>query len=439
MKAAKLELVSGLRARFSQGIVSNLVATSFLQGSVLVGNIIVARLLGSEEFGIYNMVLSTLMTVAGLAQFATGVTATRYVAQYRVNDKAKTARILVFLFKLSCASGIAGTVLVFLSSDWLALKVLDRPGVSNYLVVSAAYVLFSVISGYFTGALAGLEAYRSLAVVSPIQGLIHVALCGGGAWLWGGQGAVSALMLSAAFRWLLLSWILYKEADKLKIPWRSAKARNEQRLFGRFSVPATLAGLSSLPALWFSNIFLVQQVDGYREIGLYGAAFSLRSLIIIFPIIVNNVTTSFLNHQLGIGNDKQYRKLFKMNIFISASIALTGIMFVVLLGRWILGIFGADFQAGYAILVILALSTIPETLQIAIYQVIQSRGRMWLSLYGIAIPRDLSMVAMAYYLTRDHGASGLAVAYTGAWSIALLCTALIVWKLGFLGKIGESK
>jgi len=118
MKTAKLDLVSGLRARFSQGIVSNLVATSFLQGSVLVGNIIVARLLGSEEFGVYNMVVSTLMTATSLAQCATDVTATRYVAQYRVSDKAKTARILIFLFKLSCASGVAGTALIFFSSDW---------------------------------------------------------------------------------------------------------------------------------------------------------------------------------------------------------------------------------------------------------------------------------------------------------------------------------
>jgi len=376
------------------------------------------------------MVLSTLLTVTGLAQFSAGITATRYVAQYRETDKEKAARILLFLLRLTFLSGCLGVILLALSSNWLAVNVLGRFEIEDYLLLGAAYVLFSVMSGYLTGAIAGLEGYRSLAFVSPIQGVIHVALCGVSAWFWGGHGAVIGLTLSSVSRWILLSWVLLKEADKYQIPWRGARARNECNLLTRFSIPATLAGLSSTPALWFSNTFLVQQADGYKEMGLYGVAFSLRTLIIIFPVIINNVTSSFLNYQLGIGNNEGYRKLFKANIMISGAIAILGIVFIIIFGRWILGFFGAEFQVGYPILFILILSTFPETLQIAIYQLIRSRGRMWLSLYGVAIPRDVALLIMAYHFTHDYGALGLATAYTIAWAIALFCTIMIVWNLG---------
>lgn len=418
-----------LRYRFRTAIGWNLVGTTFLQGSVLLGNIVIARLLGPEIFGVYSIVLSTLLTVSGLAQFATGFTATRYVAQYRSTDKDKVARILRFLSRLSMLSGLLGMVFTLLGSNWLAVNIFDRAELADDLMLSAAYVLFSVMSGYLTGAIAGLEGYRSLAWVSPFQGVLHIALCGVGAWMWGATGALVGLTLSSVSRWVLLNWTMRREADKQQIPLRAIQGRAEHDLLTRFAIPATLAGLSSVPALWIANVFLVQQDEGYKELGLYGAAFSLRSLVVIFPVIVNNVTSSLLNHELGTANEARYRKLFKANILVTGIIAVAGIAFFVLFGQWILGIFGAEFTAGYPVLVMLLLSTAPETLQLAVYQVIQSRGHMWPSLYGIALPRDVSLIAMAYYLTPLHGSFGLALAYTIAWTTAFFCTAAIVWSL----------
>jgi O-antigen/teichoic acid export membrane protein len=422
----------GLRHRFSRGIGWNLVGTVFLQGSVFLGNLVIARLLGAEMFGVYAMVVSTLLTVTGLAQFSTGITATRYIAQSRETDKDKTARILVFLLRLSVAFGLSGMILLMLSSDWLANHVLGRSNIGDYLVVSAGYVLFSVTSGFLTGALAGLEGYRSIALVSPIQAILHIFLCGMGAWGWGAYGAAIAVTLSSLSRCILLGWALLREADSQDIPWRGTKGSNEDELLTRFSIPATMAGMSSMPALWLSNAFLVQQVGGYKEMGLYGAAFSLRTLIVIFTVIVNNVTSAFLNFQLGIGNVGQYRKLFSANLGISLMIAVTGTILMAISGREILGLFGAEFEAAYPVLLVLMLAVLPETLQYAVYQVIQSRGLMWLSLYGVALPRDAALLATAYYLTRDHGALGLAIAYAAAWIVAFILTVGIVWKRGLI-------
>ena len=426
-KPSQLEV--HLRDRFRAAIGWNLISTAFLQGSVLLGNIVVARLLGPEPFGAYNIVLSTLLTVSGLAQFSTGFTATRYVAQYRSTDKDKAARILRFLSRLSILTGLLGMAFTLVASKWVAINIFGRSSLADDLMLSAAYVFFSVMAGYLTGAIAGLEGYRSLAWVSPIQGVLHIGLCGAGAWMGGATGALIGLTLSSMSRWTLLSWVLRKECSRQQIPLHGIAEGAERHVLTRFVAPATLAGLSSMPALWISNVFLVQQDDGYKQLGLYGAAFTLRSLVVIFPAIINNVASSLLNYELGTANQSRYRRLFRANILVTGLITASGIAFLVVFGHWLLGLFGAGFTAGYPVLLVLLVSTLPETLQLSIYQVIASRGHMWLSLYGIALPRDVSLIVMAYYLTSLHGSFGLAVAYTLAWTIALFCTAAIVWKL----------
>lgn len=61
-----------LRDRLIKGTTLNLIAVAFNQGSTLVANILVARILLKQMFGEYAMVQSTLLTVATLSQLATG-------------------------------------------------------------------------------------------------------------------------------------------------------------------------------------------------------------------------------------------------------------------------------------------------------------------------------------------------------------------------------
>jgi len=103
---------TGLRARFLHGITWNVVNALFTQGSVFLSNVIIANLLGREIFGEYGMIQSTLLTVSGIAQVATGITATKYVAEYRSTDKEKTGRILGLCSTVTFLTGCVATLLL---------------------------------------------------------------------------------------------------------------------------------------------------------------------------------------------------------------------------------------------------------------------------------------------------------------------------------------
>ena len=188
------------RRRLIKGSALNLIAVAFNQGSTLIANIVVARILMQQSFGEYSMVQATLLTMATLSQLATGYTAAKYIAEYRSVDPARAGRIMGVCAIVSGVMAGVGTLLLVAMAPWLAGTMLKAPQLASALVIGAGFLLFSSINGYQTGALSGLEAYSSLAKAGVVSGMVAIAAIFLGAW-WGGlNGALLGLSVSALFR-----------------------------------------------------------------------------------------------------------------------------------------------------------------------------------------------------------------------------------------------
>lgn len=429
-KSDSLSATDDLRHRFQRGISWNVIGAVFIQGSAFLANIIIANLLGRAVFGEFGMIQSTVLTLSGIAQVATGITATKYIAEFRSTDKERAGRVLGFCALMTLITGGLATILLIAGAPWLAKYVVNAPHLSAGIMIAAGYVLFSVMNGYQVGALAGLEAFRAIAISGAVQGFLHLIFCGLATWLFGLEGSLAGLALSAMARWLVFGWAIRHEAARQGIVSRGNGLLSERRIFSSFALPAALAGLSSLPALWLASAFLVQQPDGYSEMGSYSAANNLRALVLFLPMLLNSVGMSLLNNQRGIGNEGKYRSVFWFNIRVTTASALISALVVALCGSWLLRLFGKDFVDGYRVLLVLMLSTVPEALAVAAYQPLQSLGKMWLSFFAVALPRDLVLVVGAYGLIPAYGATGLASAYAIAWAVALLVIVALVGRIG---------
>jgi O-antigen/teichoic acid export membrane protein len=93
----------------------------------------------------------------------------------------------------------------------------------------------------------------------------------------------------------------------------------------------------------------------------------------------------------------------------------------------ILHLFGKDFHVGQPVVWMLLLSTIPESLANALFQDIFTRGRLWLAVATVNIPRETTFVLLASLWVPHIGAMGLARAYCAAsvleLSVILILTA----------------
>jgi O-antigen/teichoic acid export membrane protein len=163
---------------------------------------------------------------------------------------------------------------------------------------------------------------------------------------------------------------------------------------------------------------------------VFAAANSFRIMVIFLPSIVNSVSLSLLNNQRGVGNERRFRRIFWFNVGAAAIVAASAATAISLFGRLVLTAFGHDFVGGYPVLLVLMAATVPESVTNAMIQLVHSRERSWLALRWVTIPAFGTLVLGSWLLTPIAGALGLAWAYVAAWAVALVCTSVMVSRLG---------
>lgn len=415
-----------LRDRLIKGTALNFIAVAFNQGSTLIVNIIVARILMKEAFGEYAMVQSTLLTAASLSQFATGYTATKYIAEYRTSDPQRAGRIMGMCTLVSALMAGVGVFLLFAMAPWLAESMLKAPHLAVALMIGSGFLFFSSINGYQIGALSGLEAYGGLAKAGVASGIVTVAAITIGAW-WGGlNGTLVGLSTSAFVRCALHGrWLCIESLVRDITPHYRGSLSQEKAIVFKFALPAVVAGYYSYPMFWLANSFLVSQPGGYGEMALYAAAVNIKGFALYAPGIINGVVSSILNHMKGIDNLQSYNHLYKFNILLTFIITLTIALILSIFGKFFLGMFGNDFVTAKTILLVVLVSSVLETTGGAIHQYIQNHGKMWLSFFFINLPIIFIFVVVAYFAVPMLGALGLGVASVTMTIIQLLATVIL--------------
>jgi len=424
--------------RLRRGFAWSTLSALFIQGSTFIVSVIVANLLGRTPYGEFAMVLSTLLALMNVAQVATGVITIRYVSEYRTKSKSRAGTVIGMCSILTWIAGAVFSLALVAGAPWIASALLNSPQLATPIRMGSAAVFFGAINGYQGGTLAGLESYRALAIANSIFGTMHVLIIAISTWLGELDGALFGISASAFLRWLVFARVLRRELELQEIRVQRRGCFADRALLWRFAFPAAVGSLTPVPALWLANAFLAMQPGGYLELAVFSAANNIRLIVVFLPQVLNTVVLSVLNYQLGSSDNGSYRRIFWTNIAGTAGFAGIGAAVAALFGTTVLALYGSSFIDGYPVLLVLLLSTIVETAAIACYQLIQSREKMWLSLFFVNIPRDSVIVGLAWALVPIWGAMGLAIAYCIAWTTALLIIVGIAKRLG-VGGIEQSR
>lgn len=419
-----------LRSRYQTGVALNFIGAALNQGSTFVFTIVAANLLGREAFGKYGMVASTLVALSQVAQLACGHTATKFVAECRSTDKEKCGRVIgMLLAVVACAAGLVALGLLA-SVPWLANSVLKAPDLQFGLAIGAGIVFLNVLIGFFMGALAGLETYRTLSRALVQFGVLYLVICTFATWEFGLNGTFGGLLLSALLGCALLGIALKSECQNMRIPIRIGLFPESRDILLGFALPAAVSSLTFLPSLWIGSAILVRQPRGYAQMALFSAAYILMAAALFIPNISYVVAWSLLNHQKGQGQWDQYRNVFKINLAVTGAAVVLGVTALSSFGPAILRLFGNSFIDGRTVLLVMLAAAIPQALGLSALQHLLSQEHMWLSFFAVVLPRDFLLVALSAYLIPHYGAVGLAWAYTAAWTMALVIITPVTLSVG---------
>lgn len=399
---------SDIGSRIVNGAFWSLTGSVISQGLILIASIVVARILGKIEFGELGMIRSTVNMFAVFAGFGLGLTATKYIAEFRTKDKIKTGKIIGLTTLFAGATGAIIAITILISAPFLAERTINAPHLTNEIRLGAVMLFFSAINGAQTGTLAGFEAFKTIAKVNLISGLSAFPIQIGFTLLFGLRGSVIGFGVSFLILWILNFIAVRKESYKYGINIQFKNSWIEWPVLYKFSLPALLSGLMVSPLIWACNAMLVNQPKGYEEIAIFDAANQWRNAILFIPSILSQITLPLLSDS---DNQSQFNRILKLNVAINFFVSFSIAILLSLFSSLIMKTYGKGFAEGDIVLIILSFSTVLISINAVIGQAIVSKGKMWIGFTFNLIWGIILLTSSFILLKLGYGALGLAYSF----------------------------
>lgn len=397
------------------------------RGLMLAALVLVARILGKTGYGELGMIRSSVAMFGIFAGFGLGLTSIKHVAEYRQSDPDRAGRIIGLSGLVAIVTGGLMALGLFIFSPLLAEHTINAPHLTGVLRIGALMLFINALTGAQTGALAGFDAFKTIASVNMVVGLISFPILVGGAYFGGLTGAVWGLTINFGVNWLLNHLALRKESSRHKVPFTFRNCFREWSVLWKFSLPAVLSGLLVEPARWACNAMLVNQPEGYSNMGIFTAAITFQGLLLFVGSMLNAPLLSMISN----AESKKSNKIGIVNILSSWILGVIVAIPLLCFPEIVEMLFGREYH-GYSFKVTLSIVIFYTCIMMfkqGLARVLTANNLLWWSFFSNTL-WGIILISSAIFLVR-WGSLGLAASF----SIAYIVNTLILVPLYYSRKL----
>jgi O-antigen/teichoic acid export membrane protein len=396
------------------------------QGGSFAGSVVAARVLGKEAYGQVALVQSTVVALSSLACLGLGVTATKYVSQYRQSDPEKAGRILGLSSIVALIAALCFSAFFILAAPSLVIPgTRSAPDVA-VVRLGAVFLFFTTLNGYQMGAMAGLEAFRSIAAITAVCGVASFSLAWWFSTCFGLRGAVLSQGVSAFLLWSFYQAGLNRESRAKGVHVSCRGSWGQRWALFRFSVPGTISGIISSSAIWWCGATLVRNC-GYAELALFTAANNMRLMILLVPALAAKVASPLLNNLSVEGDSASYRRTFWLALLANGGMAVLLAVALVLSGDRVLRLFGKGFAGPTTLIALACAGAVVEVVAGSLYQAIFTGRSLWTQVVAMSVWAGVLLISVSS-VGSGSGAQGLAFSYLTAWCASACVYAIYIQK-----------
>ncbi len=420
---------SPLGYRLAKGAFWSLIGAVISRGLTLVASIIVARIIGKEGFGELGIIQNTVGMFGVFAGFGMGMTATKHIAEFRETAPQKAGHIIALSSLVSIAAGGAMAIALYIYSPWLAASTLAAPHLTGLLRISALLLFLSAINGAQTGALAGFESFKAIARINILVGLLSFPVMVGCVLAGHLTGAVWGLTIIMGLNCVFNYRTLKTLSRENNIPPGYKGCFAELPILWRFSVPAILGGAMVIPVNWACNALLVNQPNGYAEMGILNAANQWFNALMFLPGILGQALLPILSERMAVKDTARSSRVMILAMKLNAGVAGSLALALAGLSPLIMGLYGADFRAAWPVLIVSLITAVLLSVQAPVGHILIASGKMWLG-FWTNVGWGIAYIGFTYGLL-TWGALGISAARClayGAHAIWTFAIARYVWQ-----------
>src|SRR5215813_13478786 len=417
MRALLAASLARVRAWLSDGsdrsLAQRTAGTAFLirvasAGLLYLSQVVLARWMGSFEFGVYVYVWTWVLLIGTLADFGLAIAAQRFIPEYA---ERKTFDLLRgFLVASRWLVMAIATVLAALGALGVTLI---EPWLDRYLVVPLYLACVSLPFYTLTSMLDGIaRSYNwvNLALVPPYIGrpLVLIAVMGVAHLAGLPANATTAMMaavIATSLNAIIQTVMLNRRLATRVTPGPKAYA---VRTWFNTAIPIFMVGSFYL-LLTYADILVLQQFRSPDEVAVYYAAAKTLALV----AFVNFSVAAAATHKFSAYHVAGERA--RLAAFLADAIkwtfwpSLAATALILALGKPFLWLFGPSFVDGYALMFILALGLLSRAAVGPVERLLNMLGeqRACALVYAGAFAFNL---VLCLILIPRFGATGAAVA-----------------------------
>ncbi|MEM0471729.1 MAG: flippase [Sulfolobales archaeon] len=391
-----------------------------------VGSIIIARLLGPENYGVYSISLVIPSLLIGFIGFGLDAALVRYSARLRAESRNELVASVLrtgLLFKFLIGASMSFFCLTF--SDSLAAFIVNRPELGFYIRLASPLILFQSLLATVSSAFIGLDRMENNALLMNLQSIMKTFLAPLLILLgFSVLGAITGHVLSyavASIAGIFILLKLYKSLDSLS----SLSFSDNLRAMLRYGLPLYFSALLMLLSSQY-RVIILSYFTSNTEIGNFQAATTLSTIIVIlaFPF-----TTLFPAFAKVDPNGEDLKRLFRLSVKYTALLIVpTSIAMAIIAEDIVYVLYGHAYSLAPTYLSIYILIYIYAGLgSIVLEHMLRGIGETRI-VFKYNLINTSSLIPLATVLTMLYGVLGLIASILISGLISLIYGLLITVK-----------
>ena len=380
IRRVQSRVLSATRSEFGRNATWFTALSAFERVIAVVQTVIIARVLGITEYGVYGFLFGTIGFVASVVGLQMGLTATVYVARYRGTEKAKASAVIAIVGRFGWVVGAVFVVLAAPFSPALATFFLGSGQYQLPMALGIVFVGATIISGIQEGVAQGFEIFRSLAKIKIFSSLLTLAAIAPMASYFGLVGVLAAVLGGVVVRYQILGMVVRRTRIEMDIP-RTGAGVVVGKLIADFALPSMTVSLAVGFVTWLGTFMLSRQPAGFSEVAFANTGLQWRGPVLLLAATLGGVAIpafSMLGARGDVGGIKRLRRNL---LLVNLGVALLVAAILIAGSGLIMQLYGSEFEEGRLAFVVILLSTVPTVLANVYMQELVGAGRMWRQLW----------------------------------------------------------
>ncbi|MBP6757362.1 MAG: oligosaccharide flippase family protein [Bacteroidia bacterium] len=385
----------------------------------------IARILGPEMFGEYNVIQTTVGMFGTVSGLGLGLAATKLIAEFRDRDILKVGRIISTLYLLSFIISFIVAVVFFSTAGLVSNNLLNNDNLTLFLQITSVIVIFDAIAGIQNGVLTGFEAFKEMTYIGVVVGIISAPLLVIGAFYYGLTGLTVMLLLSRLINVIANKIYLDKKFKIHKIKVKPQINKEVVKDIFDIGTPSFLAGLSTNAFNWISTSVFVNQPFGYQALGTFNTANQLRTIVTLLPDSAGKVTMPQLANAYGNQEMKRFKKTVIVTFFWNLILSLLPAVVLFFFGGYFQQFFGEKFNLSNHLILVVLVTGILIALNNAVGYILICSNLIWYD-FILRIFWGIALILIILFYGRYNGAIGYAISILWASIVHMIAQAFII-------------